>query len=129
MKTGLTTNLDSLLKHQLIKQKESLMEAWKRREKVFMDQLLVKRVSYLLTISICLKKKNMELSHQSNYLDNGWTMVDGMISIFQKEISENLSMLDLLGQWDLQVVAETLFQIDIFAILMFYTFNHTKMRV
>ena len=66
MKIGLSTSLVSQPKLQQIKLKELLMEVWKKRERVFMVQDLAKKVSYLLMILTCHKKRNMELNHQSN---------------------------------------------------------------
>jgi hypothetical protein len=67
MINGLTSILDSQLKLQQTKLKESSMEAWKRRKKEFMVQVLEKRELSLSMISICHKKRNTELNHQLNY--------------------------------------------------------------
>lgn len=90
MNSGLTTSLGSQLKLQPIKLKELLMEAWRKREKVFTVQDLVKKELSLLMILICHKKRSMVLNHQLSSSDNGWTMADGMILIYQKENSESL---------------------------------------
>ena len=111
MRNGFTSVLDSLPKHLPTKLKESSMVKWKNKEKVFMVQKEVNRVSFSLMIWICLKKRNMEHSHQLNFSDNGWIMEAGMISMILKDNSEQSEMSDFVVQWDHQVMEEIVFHL------------------
>lgn len=56
----------SVLRHQLIKRRIPSIPRWKKEKEVFLDLLLDNNALFLSTISICLKRKHMEHSHQLN---------------------------------------------------------------
>ena len=73
--------LDFLDKLMLIRFKDLSIARYaleEERVSIGLKKVEIKLLS-LLMISICHKKRRMELNLQLNYLDNGWTMVDGTI--------------------------------------------------
>jgi hypothetical protein len=92
-----------------------------------MDLPLVKKVLYSLMILTCHKRKFTVLSLQLNYLDNGWTTVDGMISIPMRRNSDKYKELDLLLLWVLQEVVETIFLHAMCVISMLSILNPTQL--
>ena len=65
----------------------------------------------------------MVLNHLLNYLDNGWTIVDGMILIPTRKNLDKFRELDLPQLWVLQEVVEIIFLHVMYVISMSFTLS------
>ena len=105
---------------------ESLMETWRRKERVFMAHLLAKMQSFSLMILTCLRRKNSVPNHQLSFSVSGWTIKDGMTSTLLRKISGK-SWTQHLPQPCILPLVEMEFPTDTYATSMCVTFLLTQM--